>query len=69
MIDWGLFAALISLATLWVVIRINSKANAIGQLNTLVLTQITKRYTVNEYPEEELQQAVNDWESWDSEAS
>lgn len=67
MIDWGLFAALISLATLWVVIRINSKANAIGQLNTLVLTQITKRYTVNEYPEEELQQAVNDWESWDSE--
>ena len=67
MIDWGLFAALISLATLWIVIRINSKANAIGQLNTLVLTQITKRYTANEYPEEELQQAVNDWESWDSE--
>jgi hypothetical protein len=68
MIDWGLFSALISLATFWLVIRINAKANAIGRLNTLVLTQITKQYTADKYPEEETHEPVtNNWESWDSE--
>jgi hypothetical protein len=50
-----------------VVIRLDKKATAIGQLNALILTQLSKRYTADEYPEEQLQKAVNDWEDWDKE--
>ena len=67
MVDFSLFASVICLYTLWVVIRLDRKATAIGQLNALILTQITKRYTSEEYPEKELEKAVNDWETWDKE--
>ena len=67
MIDFSLFAGIICLYTLWVVIRLDKKATAIGQLNALILTQLSKRYTADEYPEEQLQTAVNDWEDWDKE--
>ena len=67
MFDFSLFAAAISTYTLWVVIRVDKKLDALGQLNALILTHLSKRYTAEEYPDEELEQAVNDWESWDSE--
>jgi hypothetical protein len=67
LIDFSLFAGIICLYTLWVVIRLDKKATAIGQLNALILTQLSKRYTADEYPEEQLQKAVNDWEDWDKE--
>tara|TARA_B100000287_G_scaffold418238_1_gene454928 strand:+ start:476 stop:679 length:204 start_codon:yes stop_codon:yes gene_type:complete len=67
MFDFSLFAAAICTYTLWVVIRVDKKLDALGQLNALILTHLSKRYTAEEYPDEELEQAVNDWESWDSE--
>ena len=67
MFDFSLLAAVICVYTLWVVIRLDKKVDALGQLTALMLTHLSKRYTAEQYPDEELEQAVNDWESWDKE--
>lgn len=67
MIELIIFSLLISTYTLWIVIRTNKKIDLVGQLGALVLTQVSRQYTADDYPEEELEKAVNDWESWDKE--
>ena len=67
MIELIIFSLLISTYTLWIVIRTNKKIDLVGQLGALILTQVSRQYTADDYPEEELEKAVNDWESWDKE--
>ena len=67
MIELIIFSTLLSTYTLWVVIRSNRKIDLVGQLGALILTQVSRQYTADDYPEEELERAVNDWESWDKE--
>ena len=67
MIELIIFSLLISTYTLWIVMRTNKKIDLIGQLGALILTQVSRQYTAEDYPEEELEKAVNDWESWDKE--
>jgi hypothetical protein len=67
MIELIIFSTLLSTYTLWVVIRTNRKIDLVGQLGALILTQVSRQYTADDYPEEELERAVNDWESWDKE--
>lgn len=67
MIELIIFSLLISTYTLWIVMRTNKKIDLVGQLGALILTQVSRQYTADDYPEEELEKAVNDWESWDKE--
>jgi|13_taG_2_1085334.scaffolds.fasta_scaffold321027_1 hypothetical protein len=67
MIELIIFSTLLSTYTLWVVIRTNKKIDLLGQLGALILTQVSRQYTAEDYPEEDLQRAVNDWEDWDKE--
>jgi hypothetical protein len=67
MIELIIFSTLLSTYTLWVVIRTNKKIDLLGQLGALILTQVSRQYTAEDYPEEDLQKAVNDWEDWDKE--
>jgi len=67
MIELIIFSTLLSTYTLWVVIRTNKKIDLVGQLGALILTQVSRQYTAEDYPEEDLQRAVNDWEDWDKE--
>lgn len=67
MIELIIFSLLISTYTLWIVMRTNRKIDLVGQLGALILTQVSRQYTADDYPEEELERAVNDWESWDKE--
>ena len=67
MIELIIFSLLISTYTLWIVMRTNKKIDLVGQLGALILTQVSRQYTADDYPEEELERAVNDWESWDKE--
>ena len=47
---------------------LEKKLDMLGQMGALILTQhLAVRYTVDKYPEEELEQAADDWESWDKE--
>ncbi len=67
MMELVIFSTLISIYTLWVVIRTNKKIDVVGQLGALILTQVSRQYTADDYPEEELEKACDDWESWDKE--
>ncbi len=67
MIELIIFSLLISTYTLWIVMRTNRKIDLVGQLGALILTQVSRQYTAEDYPEEDLQRAVNDWEDWDKE--
>jgi hypothetical protein len=67
MIELIIFSTLLSTYTLWVVIRTNKKIDLLGQLGALIITQVSRQYTAEDYPEEDLQRAVNDWEDWDKE--
>ena len=67
MIELIIFSTLLSTYTLWVVIRTNKKIDLLGQLGALILTQVSRQYTAEDYPEEDLQRAVNEWEDWDKE--
>ena len=67
MFDFSLFAALICVYLVWVVNRLDKKITSIGQLSTMVLTQVSAFYTAEDYPEEVLEKATNDWENWDKE--
>ena len=67
MFDFSLFAALICLYLVWAVNRLDKKISAIGQLTTIVLTQVSAFYTAEDYPEEVLEKAADDWENWDKE--
>ena len=62
-----IFSTLISIYTLWVVIRTNKKIDVVGQLGALILTQVSRHYTADNYPEEQLERACDDWENWDKE--
>jgi len=62
-----LFNSIILIYILWATIRTNRKIDLVGQLGALVLTQVSTRYDVDDYPEEELVKAVGDWDSWDKE--
>ena len=67
MFDFSLFASLICVYLVWVVNRLDKKIGAIGQLTTIVLTQVSAFYTAEDYPEEVLEKAADDWENWDKE--
>ena len=67
MIEFIIFSILLSTYTLWVVMRTNRKIDLVGQLGALILTQVSRQYTADDYPERELEQAVKSWESWDKE--
>ena len=65
MIDFSAFTAGIAIYMLWVVIKLHKKIDMLGHMNALILTQATKRFTAEEYPEEELDAAVDTWDNWD----
>ena len=67
MIEAISFLTIILLYTLWRTMRLEKKVDMLGQMGALILTQLSRRYTVDKYPEEELEQAADDWESWDKE--
>lgn len=67
MIEAIIFLMIILLYTLWRTMRLEKKVDMLGQMGALILTQLTRHYTVDKYPEEELEQAADDWESWDKE--
>tara|TARA_B000000557_G_C20801481_1_gene455753 strand:+ start:623 stop:826 length:204 start_codon:yes stop_codon:yes gene_type:complete len=67
MIEAIIFLTIILLYTLWRTMRLEKKVDMLGQMGALILTQLSRRYTVDKYPEEELEQAADDWESWDKE--
>ena len=67
MIEAIIFLMIILLYTLWRTMRLEKKVDMLGQMGALILTQLSRRYTVDKYPEEELEQAADDWESWDKE--
>ena len=67
MIEFIIFSILLSTYTLWIVMRTNRKIDLVGQLGALILTQVSRQYTADDYPERELEQAVKSWESWDKE--
>ena len=67
MIELIIFSILISTYTLWSVMKTNRKIDLVGQLGALILTQVSRQYTADDYPERELEKAVNDWQSWDKE--
>ena len=67
MIEAIIFLTIILLYILWRTMRLEKKVDMLGQMGALILTQLSRRYTVDKYPEEELEQAADDWESWDKE--
>tara|TARA_B100000085_G_scaffold51763_1_gene45075 strand:- start:2286 stop:2489 length:204 start_codon:yes stop_codon:yes gene_type:complete len=66
MIDFSAFTAGIAIYTLWVAIRLHKKVDMLGHVGALILTQLSKDYTSNEYPEEEIDEAIKTWDNWDS---
>ena len=53
MIELIIFSLLISTYTLWIVMRTNKKIDLVGQLGALILTQVSRQYTADDYPEED----------------
>tara|TARA_B100000925_G_C21983246_1_gene463288 strand:+ start:489 stop:692 length:204 start_codon:yes stop_codon:yes gene_type:complete len=65
MIDFSAFTAGIAIYILWVVIRLHKKVDMLGHVGALILTQLSKEYTSNEYPEEKIDEAIKTWDNWD----
>ena len=47
-------------------IRLHKKVDMLGHVGALILTQKSKEYTSNEYPEEQIDEAIKTWDNWDS---
>tara|TARA_B100000900_G_scaffold43834_2_gene32650 strand:+ start:7518 stop:7721 length:204 start_codon:yes stop_codon:yes gene_type:complete len=66
MIDFSAFTAGIVVYTLWVVIRLHKKIDMLGHVGALILTHLSRDYTSEEYPEEDIDEAIKTWDNWDS---
>lgn len=57
---------LLYLLDLWAVIRLHKKIDMLGHVGALILTHLSRDYTSEEYPEEDIDEAIETWDNWDS---